>query len=199
MIDGRARVVIGSVSPSVDGGRYAIKRAVGDSVNVIAVAFADGHDQLRCQLRYRYCPPEGGDSAWQTVDMIPGFNDEWSGSFVVHHPGVYEYTVRAWVDRFASWLDGLRKKVAAGVDVAIDCLEGALLMEERAALAVVDGDLLRGAAGALRSASGSGAIDAVLQPDVVAAARAADPAEHLTEWQAPRHRRPAARESRRVV
>ena len=37
-----------SISPSVDGGRFAVKRVVGDEVVVEADCFADGHDVARC-------------------------------------------------------------------------------------------------------------------------------------------------------
>ena len=42
--EGRTRVVIEDVRPSVDGGRFAVKRVVGESVVVECDAFADGHD-----------------------------------------------------------------------------------------------------------------------------------------------------------
>ncbi len=46
--DGRARVVIEDVAPAVDGGRFAVKRVVGDEVVVEADCFADGHDVVAC-------------------------------------------------------------------------------------------------------------------------------------------------------
>ena len=51
--DGRRRVVIESVVPAVDGGRFPVKRVVGDRMIVEADIFADGHDTLRCVLQYR--------------------------------------------------------------------------------------------------------------------------------------------------
>ena len=39
-------IVITSVTPEVDGGRYAIKREVGDDLVVHADVFKDGHDKL---------------------------------------------------------------------------------------------------------------------------------------------------------
>ena len=40
----RRRVVIEGIRPQVDGGRFPIKRVVGDEVLVEADVFADGHD-----------------------------------------------------------------------------------------------------------------------------------------------------------
>ena len=51
--DGRKRVVIDYVGPQVDCGRFPIKRAVGETVHVIAHAFADGHDRIGVELLYR--------------------------------------------------------------------------------------------------------------------------------------------------
>src|SRR5205814_420495 len=42
-----ARVVIENVYPEIDGGRYPAKRIVGDTVEVWADLFRDGHDKLR--------------------------------------------------------------------------------------------------------------------------------------------------------
>ena len=38
------RIVIESVAPEVDGGRFPIKRTPGETVTVEADVFADGHD-----------------------------------------------------------------------------------------------------------------------------------------------------------
>src|SRR5579862_3155030 len=51
--DGRKRVVIEDVKPEIDGGRFAIKRTVGQAVRVGAAVFADGHDLISCQVLYR--------------------------------------------------------------------------------------------------------------------------------------------------
>src|SRR5690606_28662761 len=48
------RAIIESITPQVDGGRFAAKRSVGDRVVVEADAFTDGHDVLRCRVKYRH-------------------------------------------------------------------------------------------------------------------------------------------------
>jgi starch synthase (maltosyl-transferring) len=47
------RVIIENVRPNVDGGRFPIKRTVGEAVTVTADIFADGHDLLVAVLRDR--------------------------------------------------------------------------------------------------------------------------------------------------
>ena len=65
--EGRARVVIESITPNVDHGRFAAKRIVGDRVEVEADCFADGHDALACVLRAR----REDARAWQETPMQP--------------------------------------------------------------------------------------------------------------------------------
>src|SRR5258708_949836 len=47
------RVVIEHVRPAIDSGRFAIKRTVGERVDVSADIFADGHDIVAAVLRDR--------------------------------------------------------------------------------------------------------------------------------------------------
>jgi len=51
--DGRKRVVVEGVSPVVDGGRFPVKRTVGDHVQVEADIFTDGHDAIAAALLAR--------------------------------------------------------------------------------------------------------------------------------------------------
>ena len=50
-MNGRRRAVIENVRPAVDGGRFPVKRIVGDTIDVQADAFADGHDVVVARLR----------------------------------------------------------------------------------------------------------------------------------------------------
>ena len=54
----RRRVVIEGVAPVIDGGRFPIRRTVGEKVVVEADIFADGHDVLAAQLLYRSAAEE---------------------------------------------------------------------------------------------------------------------------------------------
>lgn len=125
--DGRVRAVIDAVHPVVDGGRFAVKRIVGDRVDVEAHCFADGHDLLRVMLRWR--AEEAGE--WNEVEMEALGNDVWRASFVAGNLGRYRYTVAAWVDRFRSWRDefGRREDPA---DLGIAAQAGAGLIDEAA-------------------------------------------------------------------
>ena len=129
--EGRNRVVIDGVTPRVDDGRFPIKRIVGDSVAVEAVAYADGHDALACVLLHR----READTEWTETPMEPLANDRWRAAFTVPDLGRYRYTAMAWVDHFATWSRDLAKRLAADEDVAVDLLIGAALVEAAAARA----------------------------------------------------------------
>jgi starch synthase (maltosyl-transferring) len=133
--DGRVRVVIESVTPSVDGGRFAAKRVVGDVVAVEADCFADGHDVVACQLLWR----RAGAAAWAAKPMAALGNDRWRASFTPDSLGDWQYTVRAWVDPFLSWRHDFARRVDPE-DVRIAALTGAALIEQAAGRAGVKGE-----------------------------------------------------------
>jgi len=123
-VDGRKRVVIDHVRPQLDGGRFPIKRALGETVAVEAHAFADGHDRLRVELLYR----RHGHKTWKSFEMIDQGRDEWSASFSVTQLRTYGYTVRAWIDHFATWQAALERKHEAKLDITVDLKIGAKML-----------------------------------------------------------------------
>src|SRR4051812_29933773 len=82
-------VVIESVTPELDGGRYPVKREVGDSLVVEADVFKEGHDIIAARVVYR----APGESAWQTVPLTFFDNDRWRGSFELTELGWYTYSI----------------------------------------------------------------------------------------------------------
>jgi len=120
-------VVIENLKPQVDGGRFPIKRTPGESVVVVADIFADGHDTLRCLLRYR----RTGASEWVETPMAALGNDRWRAEFVVKEIGRYEYQVTGWVDVFLSWRhDFARRNTADENDIALALQTGAALVRD---------------------------------------------------------------------
>jgi starch synthase (maltosyl-transferring) len=149
--DGHRRVVIENVTPSVDGGRFPVKRVVGDSLIVEADAFADGHDEIRVVLRW--CGSD--DTEWREIEMEPLGNDRWRAEFPLDRVGRYQYSVSAWVDRFRTWQHDLKKRVDAGQDVTVDLQIGAQLVEAAAQRAKEsDAEHLKRAASHLNAARG---------------------------------------------
>jgi len=157
MIDreGRQRVVVDRVRPEIDGGRFAIKRTVGERVAVEADVFTDGHDALGCLLLHR----DERAAAWSEVAMEALGNDRFRAEFTVTGVGRWRYTVTAWVHAFKTWRRDLRKRVEAGQDVALDLLAGAALIHQaadraRAAGRKADARVLAGLARGLEQGRG---------------------------------------------
>jgi len=123
---GRQRVQIEGISPEIDGGRFPIKRTIGEKVHVEADMFCDSHDAISGVILYR---PEASQQ-WLEASLSPLVNDRWEGEFTVSEMGAYVYTVMGWVDHFKSWRRDIAKKIDAGQNVALDWLVGAELVEK---------------------------------------------------------------------
>jgi starch synthase (maltosyl-transferring) len=127
-LDGRQRVMISGIAPVVDDGRFPIKRVVGDSVDIEADVFVDGHDVLRGLLLYR----REGEQQWQESPLEFIVNDRWQASFVVEEMGFYEYTIRAWIDPFRTWLRDMHRRIEADKLDRVDFLIGAKMLASAA-------------------------------------------------------------------
>jgi starch synthase (maltosyl-transferring) len=121
----RPRLAIEAVTPSVDGGRFPVRRIAGEMVPVEADIICEGHDVLGVALLWR----ERGVSTWQEQMMHPIGNDRFTGSFPLARIGLHEFTVEAWRDAFGSFRDEFRKKHNAGVATDLEREEGRLLIE----------------------------------------------------------------------
>ena len=125
-VDGRHRIIVESVTPEVDGGRYPIKRTMGEDVVVEADVFTDGHDLLGVALVYR----RDRDPEWIEVPMAFLTNDRWQASFRVTDLCRYRYTVIGWIDHFQTWRRDIKKKIDSGQNVLVELLQGARLIDE---------------------------------------------------------------------
>jgi starch synthase (maltosyl-transferring) len=125
--DGRVRVVIEGVAPAVDGGRFAVKRTLGDTLQVEADCFADGHDVVAAALLWR----RPGETRWHAAPMTPLGNDRWRAGFTVDALGDWAYAVRAWVDPWLSWRHDFTRRVDAD-DLRVAARAGVRLIAEAA-------------------------------------------------------------------
>jgi starch synthase (maltosyl-transferring) len=117
----------------VDAGRWPVKRCVGDTVPVEADVFRDGHEVLRAVVKFR----GPGERRWREAPLTHVDRQyqgvHWTGSFDVDRPGPWQWTVCAWVARYAGWRDELARKVHAGQpDLTGELSEGAVLVREAA-------------------------------------------------------------------
>ncbi len=117
-------VWIGSVRPELDGGRFPVKREVGDLFEVTADILREGHEGLAAVLRYRTVK----DLGWREIRMEPLGNDRWVASFPLEENTRYLYTIEAYPDPYRTWAEDLKKRLAVGMEVASELLEGAELL-----------------------------------------------------------------------
>src|SRR5690349_12380609 len=114
--------VIENLQPLIDGGRYPIKRVIGEDVVVEADIFKDGHDIVAAALKWRVL----GEASWHQTAMMPLENDRWCGIFTVYQNATYEYAVEAWTDVFAGWQHEFAAKFEGGLaNLTSEKLEGA--------------------------------------------------------------------------
>jgi starch synthase (maltosyl-transferring) len=132
-VRGDVRTVwIGGVWPELGAGRFAVKRVVGDTLEVSADILREGHEALAAVLKYRAAK----DTTWREVRMEHVDNDRWAGRFRLEENTRYLYTIEAYPDPYRSWAIDLQKRLTASMEVASEVLEGAALLREVAGRAV---------------------------------------------------------------
>ena len=126
--DPSGRIAIENIEPSVDLGRFPVKRVVGDRVAVTADIFADGHDRLEAAILYRAID----EAEWHEVPLSSDSNDRWAGAFSLERIGRYHYCIEAWKNPFAIFRYELSKKAEARLDLSLELTEGAALVRRAA-------------------------------------------------------------------
>ncbi|MDZ4288623.1 MAG: alpha-1,4-glucan--maltose-1-phosphate maltosyltransferase [Prosthecobacter sp.] len=122
-------VVIEGFYPCIEGGRYAIKRVVGEQLDVWCDIFKDGHDLMAAVLKWRLT----GTRRWFEAPMQPTDNDRWRGACSFESLGRWEYVVEAWADTFRGWKKTFVIRVQSeDPDVPVETIEGARLLREAA-------------------------------------------------------------------
>ena len=120
-----ARLALEAPSPTVDAGRFPARRVVGEDVPVTADLIGDGHDKFAGILRWTV--PH--DETVHETPLTPFGNDRWGATLPLRTLGVHIFTLLAWRDEFATYVDGLLKKSNAGVSVVLELQEGAALVD----------------------------------------------------------------------
>ena len=113
-------IVIEYVEPELDAGRYPIKHIVGETLEVTADIFKEGHDTLTARLQYKVY----NQKEWLETPMHHVDNDRWAGSFILEKNTRYLYTVGAYVQSFETWRLELQKKHGVQPDLVSELLEG---------------------------------------------------------------------------
>ncbi|MGX1664364.1 maltotransferase domain-containing protein [Streptomyces sp. NPDC055366] len=145
------RIPVLDVAPLVHGGRRPAKAVVGETFQVTATVFREGHEAVAANVVLR--DPAGRPGPWTPMrELAPG-TDRWGADVTPDAEGTWTYTVEAWGDPLSQWRHHAHIKIPAGIDTELVLEEGARLHERAAADAPVSKGrraTLRAAAEALR-------------------------------------------------
>jgi starch synthase (maltosyl-transferring) len=157
------RIVIDSVVPSVEGGRFAAKCVIGEPVTIAADVFIDGHELLVVEVLWR----AADQKEWRREPMRLLGNDRWQAAILPDRIGRYEFTIEAWVDRYDTLCRDVEIKRAAGGDVAVDIAEARHLLEQARERTQDDaGNVISAALTWLRDATVDASAQILLTPDL---------------------------------
>ncbi|MFJ2265093.1 alpha-1,4-glucan--maltose-1-phosphate maltosyltransferase [Streptomyces sp. NPDC087849] len=165
------RIPVLDVRPLVDCGRRPAKAVAGETFQITATVFREGHDAVAAQVVLR--DPNGRPGPWTAMrELAPG-TDRWGADVTPSAEGRWTYTVEAWSDPVTTWQQHAGVKIPAGIDTALVLAEGAELYERAAAgVPKRDGrEAVLDAADALRDTSRPAAarLAAALAPEALAA------------------------------
>jgi starch synthase (maltosyl-transferring) len=124
------RIPVLDVRPLVDCGRRPARAVAGETFEVTATVFRDGHDAVNANVVLR--DPSGRKGPWTPMrELAPG-TDRWGAEVTPTSEGRWTYCVEAWGDPIATWRHNAGIKIPAGLDVELMLAEGAALFERAA-------------------------------------------------------------------
>ncbi|MGC0335608.1 alpha-1,4-glucan--maltose-1-phosphate maltosyltransferase [Streptomyces sp. SLBN-8D4] len=130
------RIPVRDVRPAVESGRRPAKAVVGETFEVTATVFREGHEAVAANVVLT--DPEGRHGPWTPMrELAPG-SDRWGAEVTPDVEGRWTYRVEAWSDPIGTWRRIARIKVPAGLDTGLVLEEGAELYT-RAAAGVPEG------------------------------------------------------------
>ncbi|WP_219470279.1 alpha-1,4-glucan--maltose-1-phosphate maltosyltransferase [Nonomuraea rhizosphaerae] len=131
------RIPISDISPVVDCGQWPAKAVAGETFQVSATVFREGHDAVAAGVVLT--SPDGQRCRLRPMrELAPG-TDRWGTDVCLPTEGGWLFRVEAWSDPFATWLHDAEIKIPRGLDTDLMCEEGARLFD-RAAKAVRQAD-----------------------------------------------------------
>ncbi|NBX70454.1 MAG: DUF3416 domain-containing protein, partial [Actinobacteria bacterium] len=122
------RIPVLDVSPTVAGGTRPVKAVLNEKFMVRARVFREGHDAVAAEVVL--INPAGQETARIPMHQF-GYEQEEKGAQVqLDELGHWHYRIDAFSDPIATWIHKATVKIPAGVDVAVEYQEGALLVNQ---------------------------------------------------------------------
>lgn len=160
------RLAIESITPCVEGGRFAAKAVAGQRMRIEADIFGDGHEVFGAAVSL----PGGREARMRLVE-----NDRWRADVTFDTTGPARFTVLAWRDVWATLARDMARKIAAGKGVAVETQEALALL---GAVKPPRGEASR--LKALQKAARAGDTDRLLSQDAAGFMAAHGPRANLT-------------------
>ncbi|MGW1723637.1 maltotransferase domain-containing protein, partial [Streptomyces sp. NPDC002306] len=125
------RIPVREVRPRVECGGRPAKAVVGETFQISATVFREGHDAVAANVVLK--DPEGRRGPWTPMrELAPG-TDRWGADVTPDATGRWTYSVEAWSDPVATWRQHAGIKIPAGIDTGLVLEEGGRLYERAAA------------------------------------------------------------------
>ncbi len=124
------RIPILDVQPVVDCGRRPAKAVAGETFEVSATIFREGHETLGAGVILG-TPGDGRQPLVTMAETVPG-TDRYAAQVTAGGEGSWRFQVEAWGDPIAHWRHDAGIKVPRGLDVGLMMAEGAILFERAA-------------------------------------------------------------------
>jgi starch synthase (maltosyl-transferring) len=145
------RIPILDVEPVVECGRRPAKAVAGETFEVSATVFREGHEMLGADVVLR--GPDGRSQPRIRMHEVTPGTDRYRAEVTVTSTGLWRFHVEAWGDPFAHWYHDAGIKIPRGQDVELMLAEGALLFDRAARRVREPGqDMLAAIAARLRDA-----------------------------------------------
>ncbi|MCC3767001.1 alpha-1,4-glucan--maltose-1-phosphate maltosyltransferase [Streptomyces sp. UNOC14_S4] len=125
------RIPVLDLGPLVDCGRRPVKAVVGETFQVTATVFREGHEALGANVVLR--GPAGRCGPWTPMRELRPGTDRWGAEVTPDVEGRWTYAVEAWGDPVETWRHAARIKIPAGMEHDLVLEEGAQLLERAAA------------------------------------------------------------------
>ncbi|WP_256104072.1 alpha-1,4-glucan--maltose-1-phosphate maltosyltransferase [Streptomyces sp. ODS05-4] len=124
------RIPVLDVSPLVDCGRRPAKAVTGETFQITATVFREGHDEVAANVVLT--DPTGRPGPFTPMrELAPG-TDRWGAEVTPDAEGRWTYAVEAWSDPLATWRHHAGIKIPAGIETELVLAEGAALHERAA-------------------------------------------------------------------
>jgi starch synthase (maltosyl-transferring) len=124
------RIPILDVQPAVDCGSRPAKAVTGETFEVSATVFREGHGEIAAGVVLR--DPERNVRPPVRMRLLAPGTDRYGADVTVTEEGLWRFHVEGWADPIASWHHDAAIKIPAGQDVELMLTTGALLYERAA-------------------------------------------------------------------